>query len=147
MGQNAVAPKRSRGRPQIRPDEETIHLLIEAAAAEFHDKGYAATTMGNVAQRAGISTKTMYRLIPAKADLFQKVIADRTGRFMLKVDPRNSTATSSSTPSSISSSLSAPWHSTAKRSPCSGWSSAREIAAPSLPRPLMTSPWRRPRKP
>jgi len=87
MGQNALAPKRCRGRPQIRPDEETLHLIVEAAAAEFRDKGYAATTMGIVAQRAGISTKTMYRLIPAKADLFQKVIADRTGRFMLKVDP------------------------------------------------------------
>jgi len=87
MGQISTAPKRCRGRPQIRPDEETLHLVIEAAAVEFQEKGYAATTMGNVAQRAGISTKTMYRLIPAKADLFQKVIADRTARFMLAVEP------------------------------------------------------------
>jgi AcrR family transcriptional regulator len=43
--------------------------------------------MGNVALRAGISTKTMYRLIPCKADLFKKVISDRIGRFMLEIDP------------------------------------------------------------
>jgi AcrR family transcriptional regulator len=87
MGQNSAMTKRCRGRPQIRPDEETLHLVVEAAAAEFQDNGYAATTMGNVAQRAGISTKTMYRLIPCKADLFKKVISERIGQFMLQVDP------------------------------------------------------------
>ncbi len=43
--------------------------------------------MGNVAQRAGISTKTMYRLIPNKAELFKNVISDRINRFMLEIDP------------------------------------------------------------
>jgi AcrR family transcriptional regulator len=87
MGQNAATLKRCRGRPQIRPDEETLRLVVEAAGAEFQANGYAAATMGNVAQRAGISTKTMYRLIPCKADLFKKVISERIGRFMLEVDP------------------------------------------------------------
>jgi len=44
--------------------------------------------MGAVAQRAGISTKTMYRLIPCKADLFKSVIEKRIGRFMLDFDPK-----------------------------------------------------------
>jgi AcrR family transcriptional regulator len=39
-----------------------------------------------VAQRAGLSTKTMYRLIPTKADLFSSVISDRIGRFMPAID-------------------------------------------------------------
>jgi AcrR family transcriptional regulator len=87
MGQNNAALKRCRGRPQIRPDEETLQLIVEAAAQEFQTSGYAATTMGNVAQRAGISTKTMYRLIPNKAELFKNVISDRINRFMLEIDP------------------------------------------------------------
>jgi AcrR family transcriptional regulator len=87
MGQNSPALKRCRGRPQVRPDEETLRLLVEAAAAEFQANGYAAATMGNVAQRAGISTKTMYRLLPNKAELFKTVISERIGRFMLEVDP------------------------------------------------------------
>jgi AcrR family transcriptional regulator len=86
MGQNSPAVRRPRGRPQIRSDEETIHLVVEAAAQEFQANGYAATTMGAVGQRAGISTKTMYRLIPTKADLFKRVIAERIGKFMLEID-------------------------------------------------------------
>ena len=37
-------------------------------------------------QRAGVSTKTMYRLIPTKADLFRSVVSDRISRFMLEID-------------------------------------------------------------
>jgi AcrR family transcriptional regulator len=78
--------KRSRGRPQLRSDEETRHLIVEAAAGEFQANGYAGTSMSTVAQRAGISTKTMYRLIPTKADLFTRVVADRIQLFMLAID-------------------------------------------------------------
>lgn len=82
--QNTV--RRGRGRPQIRSDEDTLHLVIEAAAQEFQANGYAGTGMGAVAIRAGVSTKTMYRLIPTKADLFGMVVTDRIGRFMLAFD-------------------------------------------------------------
>src|SRR5260221_3953848 len=75
-----------RGRPPMRSDEETRRLLIEAAAVEFETKGYAATCMADVAQRAGVSTKTVYRLIPTKADLLTRVVSDRIGQFMLEID-------------------------------------------------------------
>jgi hypothetical protein len=42
--------KRPRGRPQVRCDEDTRQLIIEAAAKEFQAKGYAATCIGEVAQ-------------------------------------------------------------------------------------------------
>ena len=42
--------------------------------------------MADVAERAGVSTKTLYRLVPTKADLFANVIADRIGRFVLEYD-------------------------------------------------------------
>jgi AcrR family transcriptional regulator len=78
--------KRPRGRPQVRCDEDTRQLIIEAAAKEFQANGYAATCIGDVAQRAGVSTRTLYRLIPTKAALFRAVVADRIGGFMLAVD-------------------------------------------------------------
>ncbi len=87
MRQNSAIQKRCRGRPQVRPDEETLQLIVEAATDEFQVNGYAAATMGDVAQRAGISTKTMYRLIPCKADLFKKVISNRIGQFMVESNP------------------------------------------------------------
>ena len=70
----------------MRCEEDTRCLLLEAAAAEFETKGYAATSMAEVAQRAGVSTKTVYRLIPTKADLLARVVSDRIGQFMLEID-------------------------------------------------------------
>jgi AcrR family transcriptional regulator len=87
MLQNGEAVRRARGRPQIRCDDETRDLVTAAAAEEFQSRGYAATGMGAVAQRAGVSTKTLYRLFPAKDALFGQVISQGIGRFMLAVDP------------------------------------------------------------
>jgi AcrR family transcriptional regulator len=80
--------RRPRGRPQVRSDADTLRLVIEAAALEFTANGYAETTMGAVAQRAGISTKTLYRIIPAKPDLLGMVVTDRIRRFILAIDDR-----------------------------------------------------------
>lgn len=73
--------RRGRGRPQARSDEETRALILDAARAEFAASGYAATNMESVARRAGVSTKTLYRLIPNKAALFEAMISDRIDRF------------------------------------------------------------------
>jgi AcrR family transcriptional regulator len=86
MVHNTKVEKRSRGRPQIRPDDETRDLIIEAARQEFQASGYAGASMGRVAERAGVSTKTMYRLIPTKAELFQNVVSGRISRFILEMD-------------------------------------------------------------
>jgi AcrR family transcriptional regulator len=86
MRQNAEEPCRGRGRPQIRPDEETRGLIVEAARLEFQTKGYAGACVGDVAKRAGVSTKTLYRLIPNKADLFKEVVNERISRFMVDID-------------------------------------------------------------
>ena len=86
MGQIAEQVRRPRGRPPVRSDEETLRVIIEAARQEFQANGYAATCMNDVAQRAGVSTKTMYRLIPTKAELLRSVVSNRIERFMLEVD-------------------------------------------------------------
>lgn len=86
MVEKLLAGRRPRGRPQVRCDDDTRHLIVEAAAQEFQANGYAATNMCNVAQRAGVSTKTLYRLVPTKADLFAGVVEDRIRRFMLATD-------------------------------------------------------------
>lgn len=78
--------KRSRGRPQVRSDEETRLLVIEAASGKFQSMGYAAACVSDIAQDAGVSTKTLYRLFPAKTDIFESVVADRIQRFTLEVD-------------------------------------------------------------
>ncbi|HVX79449.1 MAG TPA: TetR/AcrR family transcriptional regulator [Bradyrhizobium sp.] len=80
--------RRCRGRPQLRPDEETRQIIYEAARREFSANGYAATSTEAVARRAGISTKTLYRLIPNKAALFEGMVSDRLERFLADVNLR-----------------------------------------------------------
>ena len=73
--------RRGRGRPQARCDEDTRGVIFDAARHEFAASGYAATSMESVARRAGVSTKTLYRLIPNKAALFEAMITDRIDTF------------------------------------------------------------------
>lgn len=77
---------RSRGRPQVRCDDDTKSVIIEAANDQFRERGYAAASISVIAQNAGVSTKTLYRLFPAKADLFSSVISEKIGRFFLALD-------------------------------------------------------------
>ncbi len=69
--------RRCRGRPQVRRDDETRQVIYKAARDEFAAGGYAATSIEAVAPRAGVSTKTLYRLIPNKAALFKSMVSDR----------------------------------------------------------------------
>jgi AcrR family transcriptional regulator len=80
--------KRCRGRPQLRPDDETRRIIYEAARQEFAGNGFAATSIETVARRAGVSTKTLYRLIPNKAALFEGMVSDRIDRFISEVNLR-----------------------------------------------------------
>ncbi len=82
----AGARPRRPGRPPIRSDEATLQLILDAAMDAFVADGFAGTGMSAVAQRAGVSTKTLYRLVPTKAELFHKVVAGRTARFVLEID-------------------------------------------------------------
>lgn len=86
MVQNNKIEKRSRGRPQVRCDEDTRNIIIEAANRQFHENGYAAASIAAIAQEAGVSTKTLYRLFPTKADVFSDLISDRIARFLLALD-------------------------------------------------------------
>ncbi len=74
--------RRGRGRPPLRTDQETIAILLDAARPEFASRGFAATSMEDVARRAGVSTKTLYRLVPSKQALFEAMVTDRMDRFV-----------------------------------------------------------------
>ena len=84
----ADEPRRGRGRPQLRSDEETRALILEAARYEFSHSGYAATSMENVARSASVSTKTLYRLVPNKAALFEAMVTERIDGFISVVKLR-----------------------------------------------------------
>jgi AcrR family transcriptional regulator len=86
MGHIEVTGKRGRGRPPVRTDDETRHLIADAARREFLARGYVGASVDEIAKNAGVSKKTLYRLIPAKADLFRASVTDRIAQFILAVD-------------------------------------------------------------
>ncbi len=65
-----ATPPRQR-RKDARPAE-----LLKAALALFGEKGFAATRIEEVAQRAGVSKGTLYLYYPSKEELLKAVIAN-----------------------------------------------------------------------
>ena len=49
-------------------------LILEAATALFSDLGYDKTSLARVAERAGVSTATVFKQFPTKADLFEAIV-------------------------------------------------------------------------
>lgn len=67
---------RMRGRPKALSDEAQRQRIVDEARELFLDVGYGGTTMDAVAARCGVSKRTLYRLFPAKTDLFRAMVAD-----------------------------------------------------------------------
>src|ERR1700692_637969 len=83
-----VRKRRRRGRPRVRPNGEARQVIYEAAWRGFVAGGYGATSMESVAHFAGVSTKTLYRLFPNKAALYEGTMSDRLDRLLSGVAPR-----------------------------------------------------------
>jgi TetR/AcrR family transcriptional regulator of autoinduction and epiphytic fitness len=79
---------------------ETKRVIVAAAEDLFVALGYPATTFSAIAQRAGVSTQTVYAHFPAKRDLLKVVvdqaiagddepvaIADRPGVAAIRAEP------------------------------------------------------------
>ena len=85
---SAAEQARGRGRPQQRCDEETRAVIVEAARHAFAANGFAGTSTDALARSAGVSTKTLYRLFPTKAVLFEAMVTDRTDALVSTVKLR-----------------------------------------------------------
>ena len=76
------------GRPSRDVAAKLQDIILDAATVRFLRDGYAATSMETVARRAGVSTRTLYRLVPNKASLFEGMVSGRLERFLSDVNLR-----------------------------------------------------------
>src|SRR6202047_4387120 len=67
----ATAPETRRRRKAERPKE-----ILEAAFEEFSRSGYAATTLDQVAERAGVTKGTIYVYFESKEHLFISMVRE-----------------------------------------------------------------------
>lgn len=70
-GDDATTPAKRARRKEARPGE-----LLAAALALFVEKGYAATRVEEVAQRAGVSKGTLFLYFANKEELFKAVVRE-----------------------------------------------------------------------
>jgi AcrR family transcriptional regulator len=65
-----ASPRRARA-------ARTKRSILDAAHAEFLERGYHGATITSIAQRAGVAPQTIYFVFHTKADLVSAVIDDR----------------------------------------------------------------------
>jgi AcrR family transcriptional regulator len=54
--------------------EETQRAIVEAAARLFLERGYHSTSIGQIAQEAGVAVQTIYNSIGSKRDVLSRVL-------------------------------------------------------------------------
>ena len=74
-------PKTARG-------ERTLRLLLDAATAEFGDKGFHEASIGRITARAGVATGSFYTYFDSKEAVFTAVVRDLSGQVRAFVAPR-----------------------------------------------------------
>ena len=68
------APRR-RGRPRGANRDETKARILEAAAAEFGERGYEAASIRSIARRAGVDPSLVHHYFDDKSALVAEVVA------------------------------------------------------------------------
>jgi AcrR family transcriptional regulator len=75
MTDDVKAPKRRYTAPQrIAQAAETRRAVLHAARALFVSRGYAATTVGEIAGRAGVSVDTVYAAVGRKPVVLRELV-------------------------------------------------------------------------
>lgn len=78
-------PRSSR---RLLPGPERRASILASAAAAFAQLGYAATSMDDVAERAGISKVLLYRHVEGKAELYRSVLETTYGEMAAEFEAR-----------------------------------------------------------
>lgn len=74
MPATSANPRRKRGRPPVEHlEEQRRSQIVAAAVTVFAERGYEATTMSDIARRAGIGQGTVYRYVASKRELLDLV--------------------------------------------------------------------------
>src|SRR4051794_28482267 len=74
------APRTARG-------ERTLRKILDAARAEFGERGFAETSIVGITQRAGVALGTFYTYFDSKEALFQALVRDMSAQVRDTVGP------------------------------------------------------------
>lgn len=81
--QNSI---KRRGRPVAAADSDMRELLLDTATALFAEQGVAATSISEIAARAGVTSAMIHYYFKTRDRLLDAVVKERLGRFVAIVD-------------------------------------------------------------
>jgi AcrR family transcriptional regulator len=70
---------------KIRPDEPGRDRVLEAARTLFAERGFDATSIAEIGERAGISKSVLYHYFGSKAQLYQAILEEEAGSLTMRV--------------------------------------------------------------
>jgi AcrR family transcriptional regulator len=76
----AKTPRTERGR-------KTLRLLLDAAAAEFGEKGFHESSVVSITQRAGVALGSFYTYFDSKDSLFRALVQDMSAQVRNTIGP------------------------------------------------------------
>jgi AcrR family transcriptional regulator len=72
-------------RAKLRPDEPGRDKVLEAGRELFGSRGYDATSIAEIGERAGIAKSVLYHYFGSKAALYEAIIEAETRALLLRV--------------------------------------------------------------
>ena len=86
LGKGDKAPRTDRGR-------RTLRTLLDAAAAEFGEKGFHESSVVSITGRAGMALGSFYTYFDSKETLFRALVKDMSAQVRVNVAPALADAT------------------------------------------------------
>ena len=78
-------PRRNPGRPAASLDRDVRELLLTAATGLFAERGVAATTFANIAERAGLTPAMLHYYFKTREQLLDAVVDERLAGLIASV--------------------------------------------------------------
>jgi AcrR family transcriptional regulator len=73
--------------PRTERGRRTLRAILDAAAAEFGDRGFHETGITHITQRAGVALGTFYTYFNSKEEVFRALVRDMSGQVREVVAP------------------------------------------------------------
>ena len=73
--------------PRTKRGERTLRKILDAALAEFGERGFGETSIVGITSRAGVALGTFYTYFDSKEALFAALVEDMSGRVRAEVAP------------------------------------------------------------
>ena len=73
--------------PRTERGRKTLRLLLDAAAAEFGEKGFHESSVVSITQRAGVALGSFYTYFDSKDSLFRALVRDMSAQVRQTVGP------------------------------------------------------------